>query len=110
MMLVVQRGLHLQQCGARFGASEILALMERLGTKMQTIYNFSPYYGSCDPHLCWERHLYPALQDVISGDLYRARELQILQDQMIRDLWKHFLDLMGLRSSSKSRLITWQLV
>lgn len=44
-----------------------------------------------------EGHLDPAFQDVVSGDLHRASELQILQHQMVRNLGEHLLYLMGLK-------------
>lgn len=46
--------------------------------------------------LCWERHLDATLQDVVSGDLHRAGQLQVLHHQIGGHLREHLLDLMGL--------------
>lgn len=46
--------------------------------------------------LCWERHLDASFQDVVSGDLHRAGQLQVLHHQVRGHLREHLLDLMGL--------------
>lgn len=43
-----------------------------------------------------EGHHDASLQDVVGGDLHRAGQLQVLQHQVVGNLRKHFLDLMGL--------------
>lgn len=55
--------------------------------------------------LCWERHLDASLQDVVSGDLHRAGQLQVLHHQVRGHLREHLLDLMGLmnRGDIKSK-------
>lgn len=47
-------------------------------------------------YLWGKGHLDAALQDVVSGDLHRAGQLQVLQNQMVGHLWEHLLDLMSL--------------
>lgn len=54
-------------------------------------------------NLCWEGDLDTTLQDVVSGYLNRAGQLQVLHDQIWGHLREHLLDLMGL-ASSKERL------
>lgn len=49
--------------------------------------------------LCWERHLDASLQDVVSSDLHRASQLQVLHNQVGGHLREHLLDLMGLMTS-----------
>ena len=46
--------------------------------------------------LCCEGYLDASLQDVVSGDLHRASQLQVLHHQVGRHLREHLLDLMGL--------------
>lgn len=49
--------------------------------------------------LCRERHLDASLQDVVSGDLHGAGQLQILHHQVGGHLREHLLDLMGLMTT-----------
>lgn len=59
-------------------------------------------------NLCWEGNLDASLQDVVSGDLNRAGQLQILHDEVKGNLREHLLDLMGLvkkeREQSKTEM------
>jgi len=52
-----------------------------------------------------ERHLDATLQDVVSGDLYGAGQLQILHHQVWGHLREHLLDLMGLMTSKAKMAI-----
>lgn len=51
-------------------------------------------------NLCWEGDLDPTLQNVVSGYLNRAGQLQVLHDQVRGHLREHLLDLMGLTNSN----------
>lgn len=52
--------------------------------------------GPVGPYLWWKRHLDASFQDVVSGDLYGAGQLQVLHYQIGGYLREHLLDLMGL--------------
>lgn len=54
-------------------------------------------------NLCWERNLDASLQDVVSGDLNRAGQLQILQNEVKGNLREHLLDLMGLMKKGREQ-------
>lgn len=57
-------------------------------------------------NLCWKRNLDASLQDVVSGDLNRAGQLQILHHKVKGNLREHLLDLMGLMK--KERTEQWR--
>lgn len=54
-------------------------------------------------NLCWERNLDASLQDVVSGDLNRAGQLQVLHDEVKGNLREHLLDLMGLMRKGREQ-------
>lgn len=43
----------------------------------------------------WTDLCEPSLQDVVGGDLQRPSDLQVLEDQLERNLRKHLLDLLS---------------
>lgn len=60
-------------------------------------------YSQLIYYLCWERNLDASLQDVISGNLNGAGQLQILHDEVKGNLREHLLDLMGLTKKGEGR-------
>lgn len=52
-------------------------------------------------NLCWEWNLDASLQNVVSGDLNRSGQLQVLYDDVKRNLREHLLDLMSLMRTGR---------